>query len=466
MPARRRVVRSIAIAVFGILVVPLALAAHAHLRRSEPSARDRLTTAPTAIRLWFSERPQLAFTRVSVRAADSSTVPVGPLAAMANDQLGVTAPVASPLANGEYTVLWQTGSADGHPVRGSFSFTVAVPVPQPAADAAADTNRIAPKGNEVVEVQRAAEPTTLKAYVAARWLELIALFAVIGVVVFRSLVARVMTAGLAPRGGDAAFAAAPITDGARKLGQYALVLAFAGALARLSGEISMMLDASSAIDASAIRSIVTGTTWGIGWIIGCAGIVLAAVGFTLASRAAIGWTLAALGTFAMAVAPALTGHAAAAQPIALAVSIDVVHVLAAGAWLGTLLTIVVVGMPALLRPALASAEGSLLAPLVRAFHPLALTCAIGVVLSGVVTSWLHLPTVASLWESAYGRVLLTKVALVAIVAVLGGINWRRQLPALGNNGEATSFRRTAAAELAFAALVLFATAFLSSIETP
>lgn len=377
--------------------------------------------------------------------------------------MGVTAPLAGPLANGEYTVLWQTGSADGHPVRGSFSFTVAAPVPQPAAVTAADTNPIAAKGNTVAQVQRDPEPPTLKAYVAARWLELVALLAVIGAIVFRSLVARVMTGGMASPT-PAAVAASPIIDGARKLGQYALVLAFAGALARLSGEISMMLGAT--IDYTAIRSVVTGTTWGIGWIIGCVGIVLAAVGFTLASRAAAGWTLAAVGAFGMAVAPALTGHAAAARANVLAVSIDVVHVVAAGTWLGTLLTIVVVGMPALLRPALASAEGSLLAPLVRAFHPVALTCAIAVVLSGVGTSWLHLPTVASLWESAYGRVLLTKVALVAIVALLGGINWRRQMPSLGQDGVARSFRRTAAAELAFAALVLFATAFLSSIETP
>jgi methionine-rich copper-binding protein CopC len=33
--------------------------------------------------------------------------------------------IPHPLADGAYTVSWATSSADGHPVRGEFAFTVA-----------------------------------------------------------------------------------------------------------------------------------------------------------------------------------------------------------------------------------------------------------------------------------------------------------------------------------------------------
>ncbi|HEY3746070.1 MAG TPA: copper resistance protein CopC, partial [Gemmatimonadaceae bacterium] len=58
---------AVLIAVGASLAVPISLFAHAHLRRSEPAAHDRLNSPPTAIRLWFSERPELGFTRVRLR---------------------------------------------------------------------------------------------------------------------------------------------------------------------------------------------------------------------------------------------------------------------------------------------------------------------------------------------------------------------------------------------------------------
>jgi len=114
----------------------------------------------------------------------------------------------------------------------------------------------------------------------------------------------------------------------------------------------------------------------------------------------------------------------------------------------------------------AIASGPLVAGLVRAFHPVALTCASVVIVTGLVASWLRLPTVASLWESSYGRVLLVKLAFVAIVVVMGAFNWRRMMPSLGDDQSARRITRTAGAELTFAVLVLAATAVLVSTPTP
>jgi copper transport protein len=178
--------------------------------------------------------------------------------------------------------------------------------------------------------------------------------------------------------------------------------------------------------------------------------------------------VAAIGAAAAACSPALTGHASTTPPVGVAILTDVAHVLAACAWLGTLLTLLFAALP-LVRGARSMARigsGALVASLVRAFHPFALTCAAVVVASGLLAAWLRLPTVASLWESSYGKILLLKLAFVALVVVLGAINWRRLLPTLGDDHAARRITRTASVELTIAALVLAVTAVLVSTSPP
>jgi copper transport protein len=198
--------------------------------------------------------------------------------------------------------------------------------------------------------------------------------------------------------------------------------------------------------------------------------VVAAIGFGIAkrSRTNAGWAVAALGALAIATAPALTGHARATPPVGLAIVADVLHVCAACAWIGGLMTLLFAALPIArgVRPAAAISSGSLVASLVRAFHPVALTCAAIVIVSGVCAAWLRLPAVDALWSTSYGRVLLVKLAFVALVVVMGAINWRRMLPSLGDDQSARRITRTAGTELTFAVLVLAVTAVLVSTSPP
>jgi putative copper export protein len=138
------------------------------------------------------------------------------------------------------------------------------------------------------------------------------------------------------------------------------------------------------------------------------------------------------------------------------------------AWLGALLTLLLSEIP-FVRGARAHASlgsGQLVAALVRAFHPMALTCAAIVVLTGLAAAWLRLPAFSDLWTSPYGRVLLIKLCLVALVIVMGALNWRRVLPTLGDEAAARRITRTAGTELTLAALVLAVTAVLVSTSPP
>jgi len=456
--------RAGAVSTIAVLCWPLVLYAHAHLRRSEPAAHERLGKIPTVIRLWFTERPELGFTKVRLRAPDSSEIVLGNPARLSDDPMGLSVPISSPLTAGTYTVLWRTAAADGHATPGSFSFEV---VDEAVATPAADTMARPGAGHALVHVD--STPSTspsMNVSAATRWLEFMAMLAVVGAVVFRLVVLPRATRAI---GALTTEASVEVAASARRLAQSALVLLVLTALSSLYAEARMVLGPDRPVDGAVLRTLL-GTSWGMGWCVGAAGVVLAAIGFMLASRARAeaGWVIAAFGAAAIGIAPALTGHASTTQPVPLSIVLDIAHVLAASAWLGTLLALLFAAFP-LVRGRLASMEvqpGPLVAALVRAFHPIALTCAAVVIATGLVAAWMRLPTIASLVDSIYGRILLLKLAFVALVVVLGALNWRRMLPRLGDEHAARRLTRTASAELTVAALVLAATALLVSTSPP
>lgn len=110
-----------ALVVFGLAAaVPTR---HLHLERSSP-ADSSVVSPPESLQLWFSERPQIAVTRVTVTTARGDTVETGTPTLAAADKAPVVVPFSQVPAAGKHTVAWRTMSADGHVVRGTFVFTV------------------------------------------------------------------------------------------------------------------------------------------------------------------------------------------------------------------------------------------------------------------------------------------------------------------------------------------------------
>lgn len=188
--------------------------------------------------------------------------------------------------------------------------------------------------------------------------------------------------------------------------------------------------------------------------------VLALVGFLLASvRISAGWPLAAIGVVVGTLNGALTGQWSRL--------VNPMHELAAGLWIGTLFMILVAGMALALRNETASdRRGPIVADMVNAFSPLALTCGALVVLFGVITAWRHLNPLSSLWTTPYGWALIAKLPVVAIVFALGAWNWRRGRPTLGSEASAVGLRRSARSELLAAGVALLITAILVSLPSP
>ena len=212
--------------------------------------------------------------------------------------------------------------------------------------------------------------------------------------------------------------------------------------------------------------MLTATVWGAGWLLGAIGAAIAALGWAASRRSVtIGTPLALTGAVGMAFSPALSGHAGASSHFILSVAFDVLHIVAAGVWVGGLLIVLIAGIPAMRRLSEGNSDAAVSA-LVNSFHPLALFCAPLVVLAGGGTSWIRLGDLSSVWSTEYGRILLLKIALVALVAGMGMYNSMRARRRLGAAEGTRHIRTTAAIEVMLAACVLWVTTLLVTLPVP
>lgn len=96
--------------------------AHNSLTDASPAKNATLKKAPAAVRLTFLQRVDPAALEIAVADSAERDVPgSGPTASGKSGTLTFD----DTLANGTYTVTYRVVSVDGHPVRGSYKFTVA-----------------------------------------------------------------------------------------------------------------------------------------------------------------------------------------------------------------------------------------------------------------------------------------------------------------------------------------------------
>ena len=75
-------------------------------------------------------------------------------------------------------------------------------------------------------------------------------------------------------------------------------------------------------------------------------------------------------------------------------------------------------------------------------------------------------TIDALWTSDYGKTLIVKLSLVAVVFLLGGYNNWRVKPTLGTQDAGRRMKRSATFEISVAAIVLVVTAVLVHLPAP
>lgn len=104
-------------------LVPIGVPGHAFLVKSVPTRRAVVAQPPARVDLWFSERLEGAYSRVSVEDVQGRRVDHGDGAVSRDDPRRLTVALP-PIAPGTYTVRYRVLSVDGHVVEAGFSFTV------------------------------------------------------------------------------------------------------------------------------------------------------------------------------------------------------------------------------------------------------------------------------------------------------------------------------------------------------
>jgi methionine-rich copper-binding protein CopC len=98
---------------------------HTRLVKASPADKDTLTVAPTSLKLWYNEKVELPAMSLKLAGTSGAAVTLGAVTRdSVNAVTSVVAPITGKLAPDTYTVSWSLAGADGHPVKGTYSFVL------------------------------------------------------------------------------------------------------------------------------------------------------------------------------------------------------------------------------------------------------------------------------------------------------------------------------------------------------
>lgn len=439
-------VLGLATAVLGIL---LALGtsvgpahAHAELLGASPEDGSVLGAAPEVVELRFNEPVQLVEGAARLFPGDGTPVV---LDARTVDTT-VTVSLPAGLGDGAYTLAYRVVSADGHPVGGAITFRVGEGAfaDAPVTSAPADP----------VATETAVSLLTFAQY--------------LGLLVFAGLLffdRAVLRTGRRP---------APRT---RHLLRIALAVAVA-ASALLLPASGARVGGSELVAYDPERGdlvVLPLSAWlpGISWQLVASALLITALGVTalaVAARSAGRLARAAVACCAAGAlaTPLLIGHTQTVRPVAAMLVADLGHLVAGAFWVGG-----VIGLLSYLRTARPATRGELpripaadAAAVVARFSRYALLSVLLLAASGILMGVLIVGSWQALLVSTYGRLLLAKLGLVAVVVALAARNRLRLLPRIGRIPGAAeqwvSLRRTLRWEALVLVAVLAVTGFLTN----
>jgi copper transport protein len=505
------VVRALLIALVALAIAAPAASAHATLEGTSP-ARGAAVKAAKQVVFRFNEPVEGSFGAVRVFDARGTRVDDGHVAHPNGAGEKIAVGLRSGLGKGAYTATYRVVSADGHPVSGGVVFDIGAPGAVPA--------------QSVDDLLKGAKtgPQTAVAMGVAKAAGYFAIAVALGGMIFLLAVW-----GPALRASQLGAAAAPFAGRARRL---LVVAAGVGAASTAAGIVLEGATAAgtsfwSALDERIVREVLStdfGTMWALrlgAWLLLGAGLAATALrrapatvavpapvalrpavamagGGSFSDRAGVrgsaqaggpplpgasparnlpGGPAAAIGLgivgCALALTPALAGHAHTQSPVALLVSADVVHVVGMSAWLGGLVFLLF-AVPAATRALEPADRTRLLAATLQRFSPLALASVLALAVTGTIQALVEVRTLDALTGTAFGRAVAIKAILLCVLIGLGAINRQRVVPTLrrlaaggaapGDAGRL--LRRTLRAEVALVVAVLAVTGALTGYAPP
>ena len=406
------------------LGIALVAAVHAHLVSSSPGDGDALEESPRQIRLVFSEPVEAPLSRVEmVSATREIEVPVRADSADVRVLVGEIPPL--PVA--EYRVDWRTVSADGHPVEGSFRFTVLGPAGRDSAASPRPAPAPAPAGDHAEGREHSGPNASAAVSAALRGLALFSLLVLAG-----WLVQIVSLADPVP--------------GALRV---AVVLAIAA-----SGLLGLHLAAWlwHVTPAGVTPDLAAALRTGPGRVEAIR-VSLALLALWAAGLAKRPWPALAFALAAVLVSGA-TGHSAGIDP-RWSIPLKSLHLIALAVWMGGVAWLAVAAL----------GDDAFRASAARV-SSLALGAVAVVGLTGLAQSAIFLPGLDAVFGSAYGRLVLAKAAGLAGLVAFGAWNRVRLMPRLAGSESPAALRASTRRELALMLAVSLVAGVLAYVPPP
>ena len=419
---RRRGVLLVALGILAALWWAAPAGAHAELISTTPSQGATVAKAPPVVVMTYSEG--VSVSNDGIRLLDPAGAVVPRTKATADgSEVRIDVPDLSD--EGTYTVDWKAVSAEGHPIRGAWTFNL-------GAEGG---------GADVALGSTGQSPAITALRAVGRSVSFLALFVLAG---------QLLWAGITRW---------------RPL----VAAAWAGVILVVAAELWAAL-AGGASNPAAAAQIVLGTPSGRFLV---ATVLLVAYGHLMCRAGRLGSRSLGVVWTSVVVAAALVGHATVLSPVALSAFGTVAHVLAAGLWVSALVWMAGVlpgcvrrvGLESRASDALASgvppsadsaaalaAHRELLRRAVR-FSPWGMGAVAVLLATGGALLWVRIGGPMGLLTSGYGLLGLGKLLVLAGAVVLAARNRWVLIPALASalpelstdEADATAARRSASA---------------------
>lgn len=253
-----------------------------------------------------------------------------------------------------------------------------------------------------------------------------------------------------------------------------LSLLFSGAWVVLMAS-SMAGTPAWPIDREAVGALLTGSAIGAAWKLRMVMVALAALAALVAGGRGIWLSIVALCSAVALATLAWTGHGAMDEAVMgwVHLIVDILHLIASGAWVGALLGLLLL----VSRPA-ARVDAAHLGLTHRALHGFGAigTVVVGTILvTGLVNGWMlvGIGNLATLPATLYGQLLIAKLALFVAMLGLASLNRFRLTPAFersiaadDHKGALGALRTSLAIETACVIAVLGLIAWLGTLAPP
>jgi copper transport protein len=500
----RRITTALLLAVLALIFTSNA-SGHGILKRTSPRAGTIVKSPPKTITLVFSEPVDRVYSGATV--VDTAGRTRSKRAVVASDGRTMTVPLNE--GSGILTVRWRVLSQiDGHTTTGRFRFTVRAAPTSVTTPGRLPADVPVPPVAEEDQVASGGDINVTRAVV--RWIGLAAVLLAAGTAIFQWLVIR--PAASLP---DVEGILRPIVIGSAVVMAVSAIAEFLLQAAELldltlaellfSGVLAgMILDTRagwSALARTILAVIFLVPATPRGRVFKLASVIwlaVMAVIFALLSNpdvatgsrhlahlvalllvATVYGVISAVGALILPLVPNLKlpegawappvaglmavgaitvgSHAAGRGPVAAA--IDWCHLIAAASWVGGLLPLGVV-----LARTSARDRGDLARRIVPRFSQVAGWSLLILVLTGIYSSWLHIPALRAFIATLYGRALFVKLLLVIPVVALGAVNrfvLRPRIAGGANGGTRRNFLLSTRAEIVLGTGILLAVAVLT-----